>query len=526
MTLTAADLDALLASLPPRLSHIVRPWATRRPDKVALVEGERSWTYGALAGVIRDTARGLRQLGVRPGDRVMAVGENGLVVAALILAAAEIDAWAVIINARLSPREVDEIIAHAQPRRILFAVSSPEAQAHAARRGAEPIDLGIGSLAVTPLDEASRPELAVADGAKQCAVLLYTSGTTGQPKAVMLSHRSLLYIAAVSAGLRRLSPEDRCYGVLPIAHVFGLASVFLGSLYHGSTLYLAPRFDPAAVLRSLDHDRLTVFQGVPAMYARLLAYLKEKNLTQVARPALRFLSSGGAALDLAVKHGIERLFGQPLYNGYGLTECAPTISQTLLDQPRGDTSVGVLLPGVVGKLVGPEGGAPGVDGVGELSVKSVGLMLGYYKAPEATAATLTADGWFRTGDLARFEGDHLFIVGRCKELIIRSGFNVYPAEIEAVLNAHPDVTQSAVVGRTVPGNEEIVAFVQPVPGRSVSVNDLKAFAEERLAPYKRPQAIVLLDPLPASATGKILKGRLAEMAAQSASVSGVSARSA
>jgi len=511
MTVTAANLDALLASLPPRLSHIVQPWAGRMPDKLALAEGAQRWTYGDLSRVVRETAERLRRLGVRAGDRVMSIGENGLVVAALILAAAELDAWAVIVNARLSPREVDAIAAHARPRLICFAVSSSEAKAHAERREAAPCDLGVlPPVWVTPVDENAQPEPVHADGAKQCAVLLYTSGTTGEAKAVMLSHRSLLYIAAVSGGLRRLSPEDRCYGVLPLAHVFGLASVFLGSLYHGSALYLVPRFEPAAVAAALEHDRLTVIQGVPAMYARFLAHLKAKGLADVAHPALRFLSSGGAALDLALKQGIERLFGMPLYNGYGLTECAPTISQTLLDSPRRDDSVGVLLPGIAARLAGKSD-----DGVGELCVKGPGVMLGYYRAPEATQATIDTEGWLHTGDLARFEGDHLFIVGRCKELIIRSGFNVYPAEVEAVLNAHPDVTQSAVVGRAVEGNEEVVAFVQPVPGRALSVSRLANFAAERLAPYKRPQEIVILEALPASATGKILKNRLAQTAAQS-----------
>lgn len=509
MTVTAANLDALLASLPPRLSHIVRPWAERDPGKLALVDGERRWSYGALARVVRETAERLRAMGVRPGDRVMTVGENGLVVAALILAAAEMDAWAVIVNARLSAREVDEIVAHARPRLVLFAVSSPEARAHADRRGASAVELGdMGPVAVAPRDEESAPEPVYADGARQCAVLLYTSGTTGQPKAVMLSHRSLLYIAAVSGGLRRLSPEDRCYGVLPLAHVFGLASVFLGSLYHGAALHLVPRFEPAAIVEALERDRLTVIQGVPAMYARFLAHLKAQGLNTVAHPALRFLSSGGAALDLALKEGIERLFGMPLYNGYGLTECAPTISQTLLDAPRRDNSVGVLLPGIVSNLA-DKGEA---DGVGELCIKGPGVMLGYYRAPEATAATFDAAGWLRTGDLARFEGDHLFIVGRCKELIIRSGFNVYPAEVEAVLNSHPDVTQSAVVGRPVEGNEEVVAFVQPVPGRALSISSLNEFAAERLAPYKRPAEIIVVEHLPASATGKILKNRLATAA--------------
>lgn len=511
MTITAATLDALLASLPPRLSHIVRPWADHAPDSLALAEGDQRWSYGDLARIVRETAERLRRLGVRPGDRVMSVGENGLVVAALILAAAELDAWAVIINARLSPREIDAIAAHARARLLCFAVSSPEARAHAERRGASPFDLGVvGPVWLTPIDESSQPEPVLADGAKQCAVLLYTSGTTGEPKAVMLSHRNLLYIAAVSGGLRRLSPEDRCYGVLPLAHVFGLASVFLGSLFHGAALYLVPRFDPAAVVTALEHDRLTVIQGVPAMYARLLAHLKAEGIAEVPHPALRFLSSGGAALDLALKSGVERLFGMPLYNGYGLTECAPTISQTLLDAPRQDNSVGVLLPGISAKLAGAAS-----DGVGELCVTGPGVMLGYYRAPEATAATLDSEGWLRTGDLARFDGDHLFVVGRCKELIIRSGFNVYPAEVEAVLNAHPDVTQSAVVGRAVEGNEEVVAFVQPVPGRTLSLGDLHTFAAHSLAPYKRPAEIVILQALPASATGKILKSRLAMIAAQS-----------
>jgi long-chain acyl-CoA synthetase len=389
MTITAASLDALLASLPPRLSHIVRPWAERSPESVALVDGERRWTYGTLAQVVRETAERLRALGVRPGDRVMTVGENGFVVVALILAAAELDAWAVIVNARLSAREIDEIITHARPRRIFFAVSSAEARAHGERLGAVALDLSeVGPVAAPALDEASQPEPVLADGARQCAVLLYTSGTTGQPKAVMLGHRSLLYIAAVSGGLRRLSPEDRCYGVLPVSHVFGLASVFLGSLYHGAALHLVPRFEPAAIVKALAGDRLTVIQGVPAMYARFLAYLKQQGMSEVPHPALRFLSSGGAALDLALKDGVERLFGMPLYNGYGLTECAPTISQTLLDAPRRDNSVGVLLPGVEAKLAGD--GGP--DGVGELCVKGPGVMLGYYRAPEATAATFDAEG--------------------------------------------------------------------------------------------------------------------------------------
>lgn len=513
MNAFAARLPEILSSLPPRISHIVRPWAENTSGRAALIEGACQWTYGELPSFIAATRRRLAAFGVRPGDRVMVVGENGLATAMLLLAAADMDAWTVIVNARLSAREVDEIRDHCRPRRVFYASGSSEAAVHAARNAAVPAELGaVTGVAIGALNEACEPETVHGDGARQVAVLLYTSGTTGQPKGVMLSHRSLLYIAAVSAGMRQLSPSDRVYGVLPISHVFGLASVFLGSLFNGATLSLVPRYDPAALIEALERDRVTVIQGVPAMYARLLAYLKSQGRSEIAHPALRFLSSGGSALDLAVKEAIEKLFGMPLYNGYGLTECAPTISQTLLEAPRRDTSVGPLLPGVTARLADGEGREVAPGEVGELCVRTPGLMIGYYRAPEATAAVLDADGWFRTGDLARFEGDHLFIVGRCKELIIRSGFNVYPAEIEAVLNAHPDVAQSAVVGRRVPGNEEVVGFVQLVPGRRVAPADLIAFAAARLAPYKRPAEIVILEALPASSTGKILKNRLAERA--------------
>jgi acyl-CoA synthetase (AMP-forming)/AMP-acid ligase II len=511
----AARLPAILDSLPPRISHIVRPWAVRSPERPALIEGDRQWSYGELPGVIAATRQRLGDLGVRPGDRAMIVGENGLAAALLILAAADMDAWPVMVNARLSPREIDEIRDHCGARRVFYCTSSAEAAAHAARHGAAVAELGpVTDVAAGALNDVCTPEPVHADGAEQVAVLLYTSGTTGQAKGVMLSHRSLLYIAAISAGMRRVSPEDRVYGVLPIAHVFGLASVFLGALYNGATLYLVPRFDPAAVIAALDSGLISVLQGVPAMYARLLAHLKSQGLAAVGHSALRLLSSGGAALDPALKEAIERAFGLPLYNGYGLTECAPTISQTRMEPPRKDTSVGPLLPGVAARLVDDRGRDVAPSEVGELCVRTPGLMKGYYRAPEATATTIDAEGWFHTGDLARFEGDHLFIVGRCKELIIRSGFNVYPAEVEAVLNAHPDVAQSAVVGRRVPGNEEVVGFVQLVPGRRLAPGDLISFAAERLAPYKRPAEIIVVDTLPASSTGKILKHRLAERAAK------------
>ncbi|MES2075332.1 MAG: fatty acid--CoA ligase family protein, partial [Pseudomonadota bacterium] len=366
---------------------------------------------------------------------------------------------------------------------------------------------------VGPLDEACAPAPAHADGAAQAAALVYTTGTTGQPKGVMLSHRSLLFIAAVSSTLRGLRPQDRAYGVLPISHVYGLASVMLGTLYAGACLQLAARFSPEALLAAVRDDGLTIVQGVPAMYARLLAAPASATAAPLVS-RLRFIYAGGSPLTPGLKADVERLFGLPLHNGYGMTESAPTISQTDLLQPRADTSVGMAIPGVQTRLVGADGAEAAPGAVGELWVRGWNVMLGYYREPAQTAAALRPGGWLATGDLARRGADGaLFIAGRSKELIIRCGFSVYPLEVETVLNAHPAVGQSAVVGRDgADGDEEVVAFVEIDPRHTISEAALHAHLAAGLAPYKRPARIVVMAALPAAASGKVLKGRLRELA--------------
>jgi len=305
---------------------------------------------------------------------------------------------------------------------------------------------------------------------------------------------------------------DVAYGVLPMSHVFGLASVLVGTLYGGACLHVAPRFAPAQVLADLKAG-LTMWNGVPAMFAKFLEHIRLSG-AKVEAPALRFLSAGGSPLDPAIKAETEALFGRVLNNGYGLTESAPTICQTRLDAPRGDCSVGHALPGVEARIVGPDGQDMPDGQVGELWSRGPGTMKGYYRAPGMTDEVIDAEGWLNTGDFARRDPDGaLFIVGRAKELIIRSGFNVYPAEVEAVFNAHPLVTHSAVVGRpAADGNEEVVAFVQVAPGTELAATELEEWAATRLAPYKRPGEVVVVGHLPAGATGKILKNRLAEAA--------------
>jgi acyl-CoA synthetase (AMP-forming)/AMP-acid ligase II len=308
-------------------------------------------------------------------------------------------------------------------------------------------------------------------------------------------------------------PADRAWGVLPISHVYGLTSVMLGTLSAGACLHLAPRFTPEAMLAAIRDDGLSIVQGVPAMYARLLEHVGD--MPPLASH-LRFAYAGGSPLDPALKAAVERLLHVPLHNGYGLSEAAPTVSQTRLDAPRADTSVGQPIPGVEARVVDKDGHDVADGTAGELWVRGPNLMRGYYRDPQATAAALRPGGWLNTGDMATRDADGaLFIVGRTKELIIRSGFNVFPLEVETVLNAHPGVTQSAVVGRLVAdGNEEVIAYVQPDPRRAPVEAELRAWAAARLAPYKRPARIVMLDALPAAANGKVLKHVLKEMAAR------------
>jgi len=484
-----------MEALPARIDAIVRRHALTTPDAPALREDGRTLSYAQLVKEIDACAAWLRGLQVQAGERVMLVSENGIAQVTALFAIASLDAWVVNVNARLTSPELEAIRSHCGARVLLYtAAVSPDAAAHAARAGAQ----AHGELMASVHADHGAPE-PVAE--QPVAALVYTTGTTGNPKGVMLSHRNLLFVAAVSSRLRGLVPGDLAYGVLPVSHVYGLTSVLLGTLHAGACLRLAPRFTPRAMLDAIRNEGLSIVQGVPAMYARLLELCALDGIEQPVQSTLRFAYAGGSPLDPALKRDVESLLGVPLHNGYGLTEAAPTVSQTRLDAPRADTSVGHPIPGVEVRVEGADG---------KLFVRGPNVMQGYYRDPEGTAAVVDADGWLDTGDLARQDADGaLFIAGRSKELIIRSGFKVYPLEVETVLNAHPAVTQSAVVGRRLDdGNEEVVAFVQPAAGNALAPDVLDGWAAARLAPYKRPARIVFMDQLPAAASGKVLKHRL------------------
>jgi long-chain acyl-CoA synthetase len=507
----AINLAEVAAEIPDRIHQVADGHVSSYPDRVALIEEGVSWTYRELDRAMADIAAGLKSLGVRAGDRMVIVSENCIALAALLLAASRIDAWAIVANPRLSPRELDQIRDHSGARRMFFTREiSKEAAAHAQRYGAESRELGpLKAIGVGPLNEDTVAEPVEKDSAKQVAVLIYTSGTTGTPKGVMLTHENLLISAKTTAHFRRMDARDKVYVVLPISLIVGI-SLLIMTLMVGGTVRLVSKYDPAAVAKAIAEEGITILNGVPATYQRLLEYKAVAGLKQLDRGSLRLIAVAGAPLDLDLKSRVERELGLPLSNGYGITECSPGISGVRYDAPRDDQAVGTLLPGVEARIRTVDGIPVARGEIGELHVRGPNVMRGYYRAPDLTAKAIDSEGWFNTGDLARFDGDCLYIVGRTKEMIIRSGFNVYPAEVEAVLSSHQAVVQCAVVGRAAEGNEEVVAFVQLMPGSPVKPADLMAFINPQLTSYKRPSEIIVLDALPATSTGKILKHKLAE----------------
>ena len=505
------DIGEIAASLPRRLHEVANRHVAGAPNHVAVIDDTGAWTYGEIDFHVRRIAEELSAAGVRPGDRMMIVSENSIALAGLLLAASRIDAWAIVANPRLSARELDQIRDHSGARRVFFTTAvSKEAAAHAARSGAEIRSIGpLSQIGVVPLNVQTAPEPVENDAARQIAVLIYTSGTTGIPKGVMLSHENLMISARTTAHFRAMDARDKLYIVLPISHIVGI-SLLIMTLMVGGTARLVSKYDPAALAKAISEEGITILNGVPATYQRLLEYKTVAGLARLKRGSLRIIAVAGAPLDLDLKSRVEKELGLPLSNGYGITECAPGISGVRFDAPRSDQAVGTLLPGVEARIRTLDG-IPVANGeIGELHVRGRNVMRGYYRAPDLTAKVIDSEGWFNTGDLARFDGDVLHIVGRTKEMIIRSGFNVYPAEVEAVLNSHRDVVQSAVVGRAVEGNEEVVAFVQLIQGSRVRPDELASWIKPQLTAYKRPSEIIVLNALPATSTGKILKHKLAE----------------
>lgn len=496
-----------------RIHQLFDERAAQAPDHPFLFMPDRVMTLGQLAVQVNALEAELREAGVRLGDRVLVAAENCPEHVALVLACSRVGAWACGVNARMTASELAGFAAKAAARLLYFTVGVSEA----ARQHAQQHDTRASVLPALRRTLAD-PEASAQTGdlAERVAAIIFTSGTTGQPKGVMLTHAGLLQFGKVSAQSRQLLPTDRSYAYLPMTHIFGLGTVLMASLHAGAGLLMRSQFDPADVFDALAHQGLTQLQGPPAMFTRLLAWLDSQGIDHPAAPDLRYVYTGAAPLDLSVKKAIEARFGQPLHHGYGLSEYAGALTLCRRGEWRDDTSAGYLVEGAELRIIGPQGQELPAGETGEIWMRGVGLMPGYFRDPEITDQVMKPGGWYASGDLGRQDADGaLQVVGRLKEMIIRSGFNVYPGEVEAVFLAWPGVQRAAVAGRkTADGNEDILAFIEPKPGAQIDLEALKAHAHEHLSPYKRPSVVALVPEMPMTLSGKVLKRELVEKYAQ------------
>jgi acyl-CoA synthetase (AMP-forming)/AMP-acid ligase II len=515
VALLGQSIGQLISNLPQRISSPLYRWCQERPDKIAARDHlGQVCTFRELVERVEHAMDVLRGQGVGAGDRVLMINENCVALIVCVLALSELDAVSVVVNARLAVPEIARISSHCEPRLTVCFLDSKAAEAHwqgLAQGGGSVIALHGARLGMVPgsAEALSTKADAALPTQERVCTMIYTTGTTGDPKGVMLTHRNILFVSAVTSVLRGMCAQDRIYCVLPISHVFGLSAVFLASLYVGAELVLADRFDAAGTLQTLADQQITGMFGVPTSYAKLIEYTRAQGIGPAAMPRLRFIYSGGAPLDPTIKQETEQLFGLTLLNAYGMTESGPTICQVRCNERLDSCSVGRPLPGLDWKVLNPQGQTVAVGDVGELHVRGPNVMRGYFRNPEATAAVIDGEGFLNTGDLVRLDASgNVHIAGRSKELIIHSGFNVYPPEVEAVLASHPDVVLCAVLGEAVAGNENVIAYVQPSVGSGLDEAALQAFIKPLLTPYKRPARIVFMEQLPTAPSGKVLKHQL------------------
>jgi long-chain acyl-CoA synthetase len=473
------------------------------PDHIAVKLDDAELSYKLLDGSTAHMVGLLRDHGVKPGDRVGIMLPNVPYFPVCYYGILRAGAIVVPMNVLLKKREVGYYLT--DPGAKLLIAS--DVFAEAAQTGAE--EAGAECLLVKPGEfenqvGAAEAVTAVADtGDGDTAVILYTSGTTGQPKGAELSNANLARNAQASSGLFGLGSDAVVLGALPLFHTFGQTCSMNATLSEGGTLTLIPRFDPAKALEIIQRDGVNVFQGVPTMYGAML-HLDNRDDYDVS--SLKVCASGGSAMPVELMRGFEEAFGCKVLEGYGLSESSPVASFNHPDRERKPGSIGTPIEGVEMKIVDDDGNEVDQGEIGEIVIKGHNVMNGYWQREDATAETIV-DGWLHTGDIGKVDEDgYFFIVDRKKEMIIRGGYNVYPREIEEVLYEHPDVREAAVLG--IPSDEygeEVAAAVALKDGASTSPDELRSYVKEQVAGYKYPRKVWLVDELPKGPTGKILK---------------------
>jgi long-chain acyl-CoA synthetase len=513
------------------LSSILEDSTAKHPDHTAIVFGDTRLSYAQLNGAANQVANLLVSRGIQPGDRVALSCPNLPYFSIIYFGILKAGATVVPLNILLKGREV------------AYHLNDSGAKAYFAFEGTADLPIGdaawegfqatdscteyfmikLDSTGPAPLEPPEHYAPLVAEqpatfdtvqtDSDDVAVILYTSGTTGQPKGAELMHRNLIDNVKVHTELFAADPQqpDTYLCVLPLFHSFGQSVIQNGAIYYGGTIVMLPRFEAEAALGLMLREKVSYFAGVPTMYWGLLTALDANDSFDVAALAknLRVAVSGGAALPVDIHRQVRDRFGVTILEGYGLSETSPVASFSRFGTEPRVGSIGIPIPGVEMKLINDDwsdvkGDDP--DAIGEIAIKGHNIMKGYHGRPEATAEAIR-DGWFRSGDLGRKDEDGwYYIVDRSKDMIIRGGFNVYPRELEEILMEHPAVSLVAVIG--VPHDshgEEIKAVIVKKPGDATTEDEILAWGKDQFASYKYPRIVEFRDELPMTATGKILK---------------------
>lgn len=507
------------------LASLLRNSTRRYPHLIAAIDGEKRITYAELDEAARRFAGELLARGLERGDKVAVMIPNvpaftiayfgilyaGGVVIPLnsLLVADEVafqledgDARALVVHTQCAAVGL-EAVTRVPGCRFVYAVACHNQELPA---GARPFEDAI--LTAPQADLAQT-------GASDTAVILYTSGTTGKPKGAELTHIGLYYNAQVFAErvfslwpdqIRVLGPGDVGLAALPLYHAFGQTDIQNGVLFSGGTVSYLLRFTAPAASRAMVRDCVTLFAGVPTMY---IALLDDPDVADNWAATVKYCVSGGAALPVEVKQRFFERFRLPVQEGYGLTETSPLASIQSSNETQKAGTIGKPVIGVEMKIFDDQDREVPTGECGEIVIRGHNIMKGYFKRPEATAEAMR-NGWFHSGDIGYIDADGDFhIVDRKKELIIRGGYNVYPREVEEALYAHPAVAEAAVIG--IPDarlGEEVHAVIALRPGTKATTDEIIAHCRERVAAYKYPRIVKIIDSLPKGPTGKILKRAL------------------
>jgi long-chain acyl-CoA synthetase len=493
------------------LAHIIDE---HDADTVALISRGGDTTYGALRDQVAHLRGGLADVGIGPGDRVALLCGNGCAFVVAYLAALGLGAVTVPLNPTSPSLEIERELAIVGAKLVIVEPSAAAAWRGVRRSNVPMLNTVVateddsidGALHLTDLLDGPVADVVEVED-DSLAVLIFTSGTAGSPRAAMLSHRNLLsnLDQGRSAGAR-IDTGDVVYGVLPLFHIFGLNVVLGLTLSRGATVVLVQRFDPSTALDTIRDRGVTVVPGAPPMW---LAFSHMDDAPADSFATVRLALTGAAKMPEEAMRRLHDRFGVDVAEGYGLTEASPVVTSSAGMAVKFG-SVGKVLEGMDVRVVDESGDDVVPGDAGEILVKGPNVFQGYLNEPEQTARVLTADGWLRTGDIASVDEDgYLYLVDRAKDLIIVSGFNVFPAEVEEVLSSHPGVAEVGVVGVPHPHQGEAVkAFVVQAKGAHLDEDQLIDWCSDHLARYKCPSKVLFVDQLPRNISGKLIRREL------------------